>query len=401
MKAIISKSIIKGAISAPPSKSYAHRMLICAALSNKLCKVNGISQSEDMKATLDCLSQIGYDYTFENNSCVFPGKCEKNLSPVFECRESGSTLRFMIPVAAALCNGGVFRGSERLIQRGIGVYENIFSEKNINVCYENGEIIINGRLSPGEYTLRGDVSSQYITGLLLALPLLDGDSRLTVIPPVESKSYIDITLDVLNKFGIEIRKENEFIYFIKGNQKYSSGEYNVEGDWSNAAFFQAYKSLGCDLSITNLKKDSVQGDKICTELFDKLDEKNCVTDISDCPDLGPVLFAVAGAKNGGIFTGTKRLRIKESDRAAAMSEELSKLSIKTEVEEDRVIVYPGTLAPPSEIINSHNDHRIVMAMTVLLSFTGGIIDGVQAVSKSYPDFFENMKSAGLEVQYEL
>lgn len=399
MKVKISPSKLNGEFYAPPSKSFAHRIIICAALSGGKCNIYNIHKSEDILATISCVSALGANIAeTENGITVCGAGCEKES--VFPCRESGSTLRFIFPIALALRKNAVFTGSRRLLERGIGIYEDIFKEKGIWVSKTDTEIFANGRLSAGNYEVLGNVSSQYISGLLFALPLLDGDSHITVIPPFESRPYVDITISVLDKFGISIRKDGENGYFIKGNQKYSPCDMLVEGDWSNSAVFFALNSLGSEIKISGLNPTSLQGDRIVTDLINQLDCECPKIDLSACPDLAPVLFALAAAKNGAEFVGTRRLKIKESDRAEAMKEELSKLGIKAEVFENSVKIEKGALVTPKVPISSHNDHRIVMAMTLLLTLTGGTICGAEAISKSFPNFFEIIQSLGVEVSYE-
>ena len=423
MKITIKPGKLNGTVTAPPSKSYAHRMLISAAFTDGWSEVSGISSSEDMLATLDCLAALGVEYEKTDSGVRVKGlkssalNAKSELSeesahssendgelPDFPCRESGSTLRFMIPIALAVCGGGRFTGAERLIERGIGIYEEIFQGCGISVEKTNNSILVRGKLSAGEYKIRGDVSSQFITGMLFALSLLTGESRIEVLPPVESRAYIDITIDVLKIFGVQIEEEKENCFIIRGAQNYQTRNYQVEGDWSNAAFLYAFNAVGNELDIRGLNENSIQGDKICVSCFEKLVGKCPDTaeelsiDLSGTPDLGPVLFAASAALRGGYFTGTKRLRIKESDRAQAMAEELKKFGVKCLVGENEVIVLQSILRKPEVPLNGHNDHRIVMALSVLAALTGAVIEGAEAVRKSWPEFFEVMKGAGLQAE---
>ena len=393
MKRKISKGIAKGSVYAPPSKSVAHRLLICGALAKGQSVIEGISQSRDMEATLYCIRALGVDFS-KTGDTVWIKQGEENGNFVFNCHESGSTLRFFIPIALLSGNTCTFVGSERLMARGIEVYEDIFRSQNITCVKEKGKITLSGKLNAGAFSLRGDVSSQYISGLLFALPLLDGDSVINITTELESAPYIDITVDCLKQFGVEIKRENNSFY-IPGGQNYKASHVCVEGDFSNAAFLDGFNLLGGDVSVLGLNDSSFQGDKVYREYYEKIKNTTPVLDISACPDLGPVLFALAAVNNGATFTGTKRLRIKESDRCEAMKAELSKLGVKVEVFENSVTVSGGASAPCLEI-NGHNDHRIVMAMSLALSRFGGVIDGCEAVTKSYPDFFEKIADLGIE-----
>ncbi|MBQ6895580.1 MAG: 3-phosphoshikimate 1-carboxyvinyltransferase, partial [Clostridia bacterium] len=314
------------------------------------------------------------------------------------CRECGSTLRFMIPLCMTSSNEIKLTGSQTLMQRPLKVYEEIASNQNLKYHLDDSILTVRGALSPGTYKVTGSISSQFISGLLFSLPLLDGDSRLMLIPPVESRPYIDMTMQALSAFGIEIKMERENTYFIKGNQKYKNADVRVEGDYSNAAFLEALNLTGGNVKVEGLSSNSLQGDKVYLEMYEKLKQGYCTLDISDCPDLGPVLFAAASLCFGAEFMGTKRLKWKESDRASAMMQELNKCGVSVIVEENRVEIRPASPKTPQQIISGHNDHRIVMAMAVLLTKTGGTIDGAEAVRKSYPDFFEKIKSLGVEVE---
>lgn len=400
MNVSVSKGKAKGTVSAPPSKSYSHRMMICAALSDGTSVLKGFSESQDMLATLDCVQELGAEYKVEGDVITIKGLFSNSANkgkpaslPAFKCRESGSTLRFMIPIALAVKECGEFFGTERLIERGIPVYEELFANKGVKIEKGTSSIKIDGKMRPETYELSGNVSSQFISGLMFALPLLEGDSLIRITTPIESGSYIQMTIDVLKTFGITIEKSGDREFLIKGNQKYQARKMDIEGDWSNAAPFFA---LGVD--VTGLDYNSAQGDKVCVELIKSLRETpEKVIDISDCPDLGPILFAVAASENGGTFTGTARLRIKESDRANAMKDELAKYGIQVDVLDNSVIVHKGELKTPSEILSSHNDHRMVMSLCYLSSFTGGIIEQAESINKSFPDFFDKLRSLGLEI----
>ncbi len=401
MKLKISPSQLCGEIKAPPSKSYAHRMLICAALAGGESRISGISGSEDMLATLDCIEALGARYEMHGGTVTVRGRSGKTPEgAVLRCRESGSTLRFMIP--PALTGATVrFEGTQRLLERGIGIYEELLGANGIGIKKDGNGIEMSGALEAGDYVLRGDVSSQFITGLLFALPEKRGESTVRVLPPVESRAYIDITLDALRSFGIEAAEPERNLLVIQGGQRYMPSNMTVEGDWSNAAALKAFDLIGGSVRVTGLRTDSIQGDRVCLEYFERLREPGAVLDISGCPDLGPVLFALAAATgNGASFTGTRRLRIKESDRAAAMAQEMSAFGIETVLSENAAVIKPGRLRTPARELSAHNDHRIVMALTLLCSVTGGAIDGVQAVNKSYPGYFDDLASLGLEAEYE-
>lgn len=396
MQVRIEPGCAHGTVAAPPSKSMAHRLLLCAALAEGESIVHGVSESEDMRATLDCIRALGAAWTKAGDTVTVQGGIRRTGLP-FPCRESGSTLRFFIP--ASLLPGGtaVFTGTERLMERGIGVYETVFSGKGIQMQKGAARLMLHGSLPAGTYTLPGNVSSQFISGLLFALPLLPGDSTLHVLPPVESRPYLELTRAAQRQFGIAVEERTQNCFSIAGGRRYRAAEVSVEGDWSNAAALLALNALGGDVQVTGLAPDSLQGDRVCLADLRALESPGAVLELSSCPDLAPVLFAVAAAKHGARFTGTRRLRIKESDRAQAMAQELKKFKIAVEVEENAVIVFPGTLTAPEEPLDGHNDHRIVMALALLCSRTGGVLSGAEAVAKSFPAFFDTLRQLGLEI----
>ena len=395
MTVTIMPSAPAGSVAAPPSKSMAHRALICAALAGGGSAVRGVAASQDMLATLNCLRVLGAEFSFENGDVAFRRGVEAFSPPAgaaLPCRECGSTLRFFVPLC--LLGGGLFTltGSETLLARPLSVYENIC--KSQGLMFEKGEntLRVCGPLRPGAFELPGDVSSQFVSGLLFALPLLEGDSVIELRPPVESRAYIDMTMEALDSFGVTARWRDETTIDVPGGQVYRARDFSVEGDWSNAAPFLA---LGAD--VTGLKADSTQGDKICEAYFKALDAYPAEVDISGCPDLGPVLMAYAALRFGGKLTGTRRLKLKESDRGEAMRAELAKFGVAAEIEENRIAVGSGVSAP-SGVLDGHNDHRIVMALSVLCAHTGGTIAGAEAVDKSFPGFFERLKTINVGVK---
>lgn len=399
MRVRINKSIPQGRITAPPSKSMAHRLLICSGLSEGTSVVHGIAQSEDVMATLDCLAALGASYSVHADTVTIKGINPFKAAPAtLYCRESGSTLRFFIPMCLMSGNEYTLYGSETLLKRPMSVYEDICREQQL--CFEsNGSFIsLKGSIKSGNYKVKGNISSQFISGLLFALPLLEEDSTISIAPPIESCSYINLTIAALSQFGVDVKWSDERTLYIKGGQRYAPREVSVEGDYSNAAFFAALNFIGGDVAIDGLSEDSLQGDRVYGRLFDMLSRGTPTIHISDCPDLGPILFALAACKNGGIFTGTARLKIKESDRAAAMAQELEKFGVSVRVEEDSVVVYPAQFHAPSSVLCGHNDHRIVMSLAIMLTLTGGEIDGSEAVAKSMPDFFERLRKIGIEVE---
>lgn len=402
MKVKILPSKTSGEVSAPPSKSFAHRYLIGSVLSCGKCVIKNIADSDDISATLSCIEQLGGSVTKDGNIVTVIPTNEKQIeNAVFDCKESGSTLRFFIPVVLATgAKNCTFLGSERLLARGIKEYEKLFENSDVKIKSDEKSIEVNGTLSAGNYEISGEVSSQYTTGMLFALSRLSGKSTLKITGNAESRAYVDMTIKVLKDFGADIAEPEKNFFEINGKGRLSPGEFTVEGDWSNAAFLIALSRLLGTISVSGLNENSVQGDRFSSVAFDALDGENAEIDLKDCPDLAPILFAYAAYKNGGKFINTRRLRVKESDRANVMAEELKKFGANVKVYENSVEIERTQLKPPIVPLCGHNDHRIVMALSVLAAVFGAEIDGAEAVNKSYPDFFRVIKKAGVNV-YEI
>ena len=389
---IISPSALHGTVRVPSSKSAGHRALICAFLSG-CSTVNGIDSSQDILATQNALAAL------------------QNGDRTVDCHESGSTLRFMIPLAAALGRTVTFVGSGKLPQRPIDEYLRLLPAHGVT-CRYNGSLplTVSGQLQSGVFSVRGDVSSQYITGLLLALPLLDGDSEIRLTTALLSAPYVDMTVKVMRDFGVTVnRTENGF--FVKGKQTYQPCAYTVEGDWSQAAFFMAAGALHGPVHVTGLDWHSTQGDREIATILKRFGAALTVTedgvtvskaplhgitvDVSNIPDTAPTV-AVLGALASGttVITGGERLRIKESDRIACVVNNLKKAGIQAQETPDGMIIKGGL--PSSADLEGYNDHRIVMAMSVLaLAATGRTqISEADSIRKSYPDFFNDYNSLG-------
>ncbi len=400
MIAEISKGFGKGTVVAPPSKSMAHRNLICGAFS-KGSTVHGVDMSKDIEATVNCLRALGANVNM-NGETVHIGGLDilsvKSGSELY-ANESGSTLRFMIPICLLSDKEITIRGNEnsKLFSRPLDIYERMCKENGLYFKVEASSVTVKGPLKSGDYFIPGDVSSQFISGLLFALPMAKGDSRIIVTGDFESASYVDLTLSALEDFGITVEHPDHKTFLIKGDQTFASKDVEVEGDCSNAAFFEAMKRLGSEISVEGLRPDTKQGDRVYPELFDKIDSKDFPIDISDTPDLAPILFAYSAVKGEGVFSGTRRLKIKESDRAEVMREELEKLGASVVVGDNDVTVKCNELITPKVPLCAHNDHRIAMSMATLATVCGATVSEAESVAKSFPDFFERMKRLGFKV----
>ncbi len=381
-----------GTVSVPPSKSMAHRLLIVAALAGNSV-VRNVALSQDISATLDCLVALGAEWESCRGGILVTTPLSGGKMPILPCRESGSTLRFFLPLSL-LSGGAVFQGSERLLQRPMSVYENVLGPKGISFTKDETSVTVRGFLTPGEYALPGDVSSQFFTGLLFALPFLDGSSVLKSTTPLESASYLDLTVDTLRASGIVVVRPDKNTFLIPGNQRCCPRTMTVEGDESNAAFFGLWENV----SLSGLNPRTLQGDRVWAEFFARLKAGDTVISVRDCPDLAPILMTAAALYHGCTLTDTRRLAVKESDRGRAMAEELAKFGADITVEENVIRVKKAPLHPPSLSLDGHNDHRVVMSLAVLSTFYGGDIFGAEACEKSYPDFFEVLKN--LNVRWE-
>lgn len=406
---------LHGDLVARPSKSFAHRYLIAASLSDDESVISNVDFSNDIVATLNCIHAFGKKHfrEFEKHKVLFSNECTKNFDPTFDCKESGTTLRIFLPIALSKYDKTTFIGSDRLIERGIDIYENIF--KYVTFYKDKYSISTKGTINAGHFELPGNISSQYISGLLYALPLLDGDSEIVITTELESTNYILMTLEVLKNYGVHIEtnltrrgelcepenRRGEFhepVYFkIKGNQKFIAHNFSIEGDYSNAAFIDAFNYFGNDINLTGLNPDSLQSDKVYKKYFDVLDKDFSEIDISNCIDLGPILITFAALKYGAKFTGTSRLKIKESDRGNAIAEELRKCGADISVLENEIIVNKKELHSSTTPFNSHNDHRIAMSLSLLSTQFDIEISGSECVSKSYPGYFDDLKSLGATI----
>ena len=375
---------LRGAVTPPASKSMAHRAVLAMALAGGTGTLSNLSDSQDIQATKRCVAALKAP------------RPEGEL-PFLDCGESGSTLRFLIPIALAVAGGGVFTGHGRLMERPQQPYFDIFDEKGIFYGQTDGVLTVRGTLTPGVYRLPGNVSSQFVTGLLYALPLLPGDSTIEITTPLESGGYVDMTLDMLEKFGISVQNKNYAVFHIPGNQVYQGRDITVEGDWSQAGFWYAANFLDNQVAILGLNADSTQGDRVVASLYWKLAKPgDADVDVSGCPDLLPPLAVMAAVRSGTTrFVNAARLRIKESDRLATTAALLNALGGHAEEGPDSLTVR-GVPAFSGGTVDGANDHRIVMAAAIAATRSSAPVTilGAEAVRKSYPSFWEDYKQLG-------
>ena len=375
-----------GAVTPPPSKSMSHRAMLAQMLCEKPGVIMNLGDSQDIQATGRCLEALR-------------GSTGEAL-PLLDCGESGSTLRFLIPVALAVKKGARFTGQGRLMERPQKPYFDIFEEKGIQYSLKENVLTVQGELRAGVYSLPGNVSSQFITGLLYALPMLEGDSEIRMTSKLESTGYVDMTLDTLQQFGIHVENRMYKTFFIPGRQKYQGRNVTVETDWSQAAFWYAAAFLNNPVKINGLREDSLQGDRVIAQLYHSMKNLGELeVDVSECPDLLPALAVMAAVRSGQTcFVNAARLRVKESDRLSTTAALLHSLGVAAQEQPETLIVDGGSPLSGG-IVDGANDHRIVMAAAVAATVctTPVTILGAEAINKSYPRFWEDYKALGGDV----
>lgn len=402
-----------GTVNVPPSKSDVHRAIICAAMANGVSRISPVALSNDIKATIGCIKALGADAVLENNVLTVDGtNMYKNKTALLDCGESGSTLRFFIPIAAVGNINATFVGKGKLPQRPIGIFTEALPKAG-TVCKTEGglPLEIKGQLKSGIFEIPGNVSSQFITGLLLALPILEGDSKIVLTSPLESVGYIAMTIRTMKQFGVNIQT-TEKGWHIKGGQSYKTCDYTTDGDWSQAAFFMVLGAVSGKVTVKGVAKDSTQGDKKCAEILarfgakvtqldnevtvEKRELKAITIDASQIPDLVPVLSVCAAFAEGTTkIINAERLRIKECDRLKATAELLNNLGGKVKELSDGLEI-TGVSSLKGGNVNGYNDHRIVMSAAVCAARSDEDITATFAMSinKSYPDFYIDYNSIG-------
>ena len=413
MLARILPSRLQGSVTVPPSKSMAHRALLCAGLAAGTTQIQGILPSQDMEATCRALTALGASIVRQGSLARVQGVAGRPKAPQgpVDCGESGSTLRFLIPAFALASAPARLTGRGRLPQRPLGPYGAIFHGQGLPFVQDETGVSFQGPLAPGDYTLPGDVSSQFISGLLFALPLLPGDSHIRIQPPFESRGYVNMTLQVMDAFGVQAAFLDGLTLRVPGNQRFTApaAPFLVEGDDSQAAFFLTLDAILGDVSVAGLSPRSIQGDRVMGEILARCGHvpgqpprplAPFVADLGDCPDLGPILMTLGLFCRGeSRLLNAGRLRLKESDRGTAMARELSKLGGQASLAGDEIRIRQSRLRP-GPALSSHGDHRIAMALAVaaLGARIPADIQGAEAVEKSYPDFWKDLAHLGARVE---
>ena len=412
MTLTITPAPLSGAVTPPPSKSQTHRARIAAALADGESVIDHVAYSQDIEATLRCLEELGAEFERRGSTVTVRGMAAGVMSPLrrmalphLNCGESGSTLRFLIPIALAVRGGGHFTGQGRLMERPQQPYFDIFRQKGIFFEQKDSVLTVQGLLTPGEYALPGNVSSQFFTGLLYALPLLGGPSLLRPTTPLESEGYIHMTLQEMARFGVVLPVALSLPpqYHFEGNQTYTPAEVTVEADWSQAGFWYAARFLGGSIDILGLEQASHQGDRVVLDQFSALQASGSLDiDVSGCPDLVPPLAVMAALRAGQTtrLVNAQRLRIKESDRLAAVTAVLTALGGDVTEGEDFLTIRGRETLTGGGTVDSFHDHRIAMMTAILATRCENpvTLTGAEAVAKSYPDFWEEYERLGGKVQ---
>ena len=435
MNVTITPAELSGTVTPPPSKSQAHRVLIAAALADGECTISNVAFSQDIEATMSCLESLGAEFARDGSTVTVRGMGANTMSPLrrmayprLDCGESGSTLRFLIPVSLAVRSGGIFSGRGRLMERPQKPYFDLFDKKGVFHEQKDGVLTVTGILTPGTYQLPGDVSSQFVTGLLYALPLLDGDSEIVLTSPLESRGYVDMTLDTLEIFGIQIRWKNARTFLIPGRQTYSPHSIAIEADWSQAAFWYTAQVLGNPVAVEGINPRSIQGDREFLEWVRMVKNEpmasgftvpiwgngaeaeppsipsgGCAVsiDVSQNPDLVPPLAAMGALMNGLLrIQNAARLRIKESDRLASVTQVLSALGADVTEGPDFLEIRGKETLSGGVTVDSFNDHRIAMMAAIAATRCGKPVTvlGAECVAKSYPNFWEDYEALGGKIQ---
>lgn len=390
MDIIIKPTKLRGTVAAIPSKSQAHRLLICAAFADRETRLYCPDTNRDIEATADCLRALGAEITRDEGGYTVLPVQSRPATAVLPCHDSGSTLRFLLPVAGALGVDATFQLEGRLPQRPLSPLWEEMERMGCTLTRPTANTIrCQGKLQSGSYTISGGVSSQFITGLLLAFPLISGKSQLEITGKLESAPYVTITLKAMEQFGVMVQN-----FSVAGNQDVTSpGTVTVEGDWSNAAFFLAAKALGSNVTVTGLRADSPQGDRAAAELLPGL-EKKLIIDAADIPDLVPILAVTAACNQGAVFTNIGRLRLKESDRVESVISMIEALGGQAQADENTLTVCGTGLTGGT--VDARNDHRIAMSAAIAATACREdvIILGAQCVEKSYPRFFAEYRKLG-------
>ncbi|OJV63208.1 MAG: 3-phosphoshikimate 1-carboxyvinyltransferase [Clostridiales bacterium 38-18] len=406
----ITPRYLHGILSMPPSKSISHRAIICAALSQGTSRVENLVLSEDIKASIAAMIQFGAKIELDYNPIsnrytanIWGIKEAVDRPLTIDCRESGSTARFLIPFFQLTKSKVTFVGAEGLMKRPFGPYLRLFESQKLQYQSHSGAlpITVSGSWQPGEYELVGNVSSQFITGLLFVLPLLEGDSQIRIKPPFESVDYVKLTISCLKKFGIDIIWKDDLTLWINGHQSYHASDYWVEGDYSQAAFWLVANSIGSHIVIEGLNTASEQGDKRIIEIIEQVTKQSesegyLEIDVSQCPDLVPIIAVLCTVKPGLFkITGAERVRIKESNRLLAIASELNKLgALITETEDGLEIV--GNRQLTGGMVEAWQDHRIAMALAIAATCANDVVTilGKDSVNKSYPEFWKDYHALG-------
>lgn len=416
MNVVVHPAKVSGQIKVPTSKSMAHRAIICASLAQGVSHIDDVSFSEDILATIDCMRSLGAKIKQSDNHLIIEGIDQfEDINESLNCRESGSTLRFLIPICTLAKQEITLKGATSLLSRPQSVYEDIFRQQGLMFNKQTDCITVSGRLKPLVYQVNGNISSQFISGLLFTLPLLEADSEIHIVGEFQSQSYVDLTLEILSHFGIIIKKIPQG-YYVFGNQEYQANQYTVETDYSQLAFFAVLATINHPLDLVVNNKHSLQGDRIILNYVKQYGatiierdwgyrikpgkvNTELTYDLANCPDLGPILTVLGSQALKLTLTQAQRLRYKECDRIEAMQTELTKLGVNISSDDNTIYINGWQPILKKQRVSGWNDHRIVMSLAVFATICPKpiIIEGAEAISKSYPAFFQDLQAVGVQI----
>ena len=398
MTAVFKQSTAKGKIKAPSSRSIAHRLILYAGLCEEESVIRNVAFSPDIMTTIGCLKELGAVCSIEGDTIRIRGvDASQRKKPItFDCKSTGSTLGFMLPIAMASGKKAVFEGDEKLFEKPHDACRKVCEAQKIKFKKSSSKISVHGQLKPGDYSILGTESSHFISGLIYSLASQNGRSRIFIAPPIDGKNYIDNTIKVLAKHGVDVEWGGLSMIDIRG-KKFTALDVEIEGDWSAAAYYDTLNTAGGEVEIEGLLDDSVQADRIYPDLFRQLrEDESPEIDLTEHPDLAPALFVYAALNRGAIFRGLSRYKPKEKLCLEKLAKELSKLNVFLALGEETAIINRSLIKPSSVPLQSNGDHRAVMALSVLLTITGGSIEGAEIVNDSVPQFFDRLKELGVD-----
>ncbi|MBO4895056.1 MAG: hypothetical protein J5562_09110 [Clostridia bacterium] len=399
MTAVFKPSQAKGKLQAPSSRSIAHRLILYAGLCEEESVIRNVAFSPDILTTVSCLQEMGAQCSRDGSTLRIKGinPLLRKKAVAFDCASFNSTLGFMLPIAMASGKKAVFEGESSLFERSYDVCRKVCEAHKIKFKKSSSRIAVHGSLKKGDYNVLGSESSHFISGLIYALALIDGKSRIFITPPIDGRNYIDLTVKVLAGQGVDVSWSGQSMVVVNGGKKFTPLDLDIEGDWSSAAYFEAFNAIGGEVELEGLSAGSVQNDVIYPELFRQLrEDESPEINIADNPDLAPILFVYAALNRGATFRGLNRFKPKEKLCIEKLAKELSKLNVFLALGDETAIINKSLVKPSSTPVSANGDHRAVMALAVLLSNVGGALEGAEVIDGFVPQYYDKLSEIGIE-----